>query len=77
MKSLNINIHSNQLIWQQSNGWANEYSVEEFLDANPLEWMNIDFRLNSECPDTVISDVGVTRLASMEHVTCLKLEWLS
>ena len=65
MKSLNINIHSNRLIWQQSNGWADEYSVEEFLDANPLEWMNIDFRLNSEYPDTVTSDGRVTKLASV------------
>ena len=77
MKSLNINIHSNRLIWQQSNGWADEFSVEEFLDADPLEWMNIDFHLNSECPDTVTNDAGATRLASVEHVTCLRLEWAS
>jgi len=77
MKSLSINIHSNQLIWQQSNSWADEYSLEEFLDANPLEWMNIDFCLNSEHPDTATSDAGVTRLASMEHVMCLRLKWVS
>ena len=73
MKSLYINIHSNRIIWQQSNGWADEYSVEEFLDANPLEWMNIDFRLTSERPDTVTNDEGVTRLASVKYVTCLRL----
>ena len=77
MKSLSINLHSNRLIWQQSNGWPDEYSVEEFPDANPLEWMNIDFRLNSERPDTVTNDAGATRLASVEHVTCLRLEWAS
>ena len=77
MKSLNINVHSNRLIWQQSNGWADEYSVEEFLDTNPLEWMNIDFHLNSERSDTVTNDVGATRFASMEHVMCLRLEWAS
>ena len=73
MKSLSINIHSNRLIWQQSNIWADEYSLEEFLDANPLEWMNIDFRLTSERPGTVTNDEGVTRLASAKHVTCLRL----
>ena len=75
MKSLSSNIHSNRLIWQQSNGWTNEYSLEEFLDTNPLEWMNIDFHLNSECPDTVTKDAGATRLASVEDVMCLRLEW--
>ena len=52
-------------MWQQSNGWVNEYSLEEFLDANPLEWININFHLNSECPDTVATDARVTRLASL------------
>ena len=75
MKSLSINIHSNQLIWQQSNGWADEYTLEEFLDANPLEWMYINFRITSECPDTVTKDAGATRLASVEDVMCLRLEW--
>ena len=46
MKSVSSNIHSNQLIWQQSNGWAYEYSLKEFLDTNPLEWLNINFCLN-------------------------------
>ena len=64
-------------IWQQSNGWADEYRLEKFLDANPLEWMNIDFRLNSEDPDTVTSNAGVTRLASVEHVMSTRLEWAS
>ena len=70
MKSLSINIHNNQLIWQQSNDWASEYSLEEFVDANPLEWMYINFRLTSERPDTVTNNAGTTRLASVEHVTC-------
>ena len=65
MKSLSSNIHSNRLKWQQSNSWANEYSLEEFLDANPLEWININFHLNSECPYTVATDERVTRLASL------------
>ena len=73
MKSLSINIHSNRLIWQQSNIWADEYGLEEFLDANPLDWMNIDFRLTSERPDTVTNNERVTRLASVKHVTCLRL----
>ena len=77
MKPLSSDIHSNRLIWQQSNGWAIEYRLEEFLDANPLEWMNIDFRLNSEHPDTVTNDAEATRLASVEHVMCLRLEWAS
>ena len=50
-------------------GPMNIRSVEEFLDDNPLEWMN---SLNFECPDTVTSDAGVTRLASI--MTCLRLE---
>ena len=77
MKSLSINIHSNRLIWKQSNSWAGEYRLKEFLDANPLEWMNIDFHLNSEHPDTVTSDAETTRFASVEHVTCFRLEWAS
>ena len=46
-------------------GPMNNCSLEEFLDPNPLEWMNIDFRLNSERPDTVTSDGRVTKLASV------------
>ena len=46
---------------------GDEYSLEEFLDANPLEWMYIDFHLTSERPDTVTNDVGVTRLASAKR----------
>ena len=77
MKSFSINIQSNRLVWQQSNGWADEYSLEEFLDANPLEWMYIDFRLTSERPDTVTNDAEATRLANVEHMMCLRLEWAS
>ena len=77
MKLLSSNNHSNRLIWKESKGWANEYSLEEFLDANPLEWMYVDFCFNSEHPDTVTSDMGATRLASVEHVMCLRLEWAS
>ena len=50
---------------------------EEFLDANSLEWMYIDFCLTSERPDIVTSDAVVRGLGSVEHVTCLRLEWMS
>ena len=77
MKSLSSNIHSNRLIWQQRNGWTDEYSLEDFLDTNRLEWMYIDFRVTSERPDIVTNDAGAIRLSSVEHVTCLRLEWAS